>query len=70
MRRKLRRWRRVCAPWLGSLGSLGLLAIAAAGCRGAPDATAPPLSAVERRDIAVVAEAAGLVEPVRVVEMK
>jgi HlyD family secretion protein len=48
------------------------LATGLAGCRGGgrEAAGAPPLAEVEVRDIVVVAEAAGLVEPVRVVEVK
>src|SRR5688500_17321140 len=51
------------------------LALALAGCdsrgEGTETATAPPdVAKVERRDLEIRAEASGLIEPIRVVEVK
>ncbi|HEX2189350.1 MAG TPA: efflux RND transporter periplasmic adaptor subunit [Longimicrobiaceae bacterium] len=56
-----------------ALGALVTAAGALAGCGGSAEAvadTAPETAAVERRDLDVAVEAAGVVEPIRVVEVK
>jgi len=57
----------------GTLVAVFLAAIAGAGC-GASEAetasVAPELAAVERRTLDIIAEAAGQIEPIRVVEVK
>ena len=58
---------------IATLAVSGLLLLAAGGCgrgEGEETASAPEVATVERRDLVVRAEAAGLVEPVRVVEVK
>ncbi|MET0397766.1 MAG: efflux RND transporter periplasmic adaptor subunit [Longimicrobiaceae bacterium] len=56
-----------------ALGVLLATSGALAACGGSPEAaagTAPETAAVERRDLDVAVEAAGVVEPIRVVEVK